>query len=283
MKYQLARTTQNGFVLDISDRQAFSEMLAHDASRFSSASFETLKILSFPNNLPRSLGWVAVEVYYSAFFAAHSIFRIFGNVFSYLAGGHLKIVEGVADILNMPWFIGRSAGSFIGVSVNQNSSIELKKAGSSHEDFWQAFVGFVDSFRDRILNVQGLGYLKQELIDEFSSIYSLLTKSGYRGGGSWLSHFRNNINYQHSDGLWYPYSNGQHDVEKFKRILSLWDVRDRSLISSVYCNSGIELFFKGCVSIINLCYLIVCDIEAFSKLKNNCFSLVPSQMLKKAI
>ena len=51
---------------------------ARDVDNMAIASFETMYGIENPNELPQSTAWALIRAYYSAFFAAHSILRIFG-------------------------------------------------------------------------------------------------------------------------------------------------------------------------------------------------------------
>ncbi|MDI5893060.1 hypothetical protein [Halomonas rhizosphaerae] len=281
-KYQLKEVRNKGFDVVVSDYHSFSTMLAHDSSRFCSAAFETMKLISFPENLPRSLAWVAVQTYYAAFFAAHSVLRVFGNVFSFLYPGHLKIVEEFAEVLSIPSRHNMSGGSYSGSYDIRSGELRVSSAGKSHEDFWERFFYLVMMLRDQ---VDELDVLESEKINNtkyLSEMVDLLSNSGSYRNGAWLSSVRNKINYQHTDGMWFPYSGGNHDIPRIRRILGQWEENNSSYILNLRCVSDMERFFKCCTLIVNFSYLIFQDVVSISRVKKNCFEMYPGALINHA-
>ncbi|XKE44234.1 hypothetical protein LG302_12685 [Halomonas organivorans] len=282
-RYQLHSAEENRFSLRISDSYAFSQMLAHDASRFASASFETIKILTFPQTLPKSLGWVIVEIYYAAFFSAHSIFRIFGNSFSFLQRGHLGILKEFSMASGGQWVMSNKSGSFLGLYDSREQELNVSKAGNSHEDFWKQFYFFLNTLRESISHVKGLDSVKQGITLGISDIMNGLSKDGKFSGGAWLPHVRNNVNYQHTDGLWYPYTGSAHDTDKLKRMLELWNTDEFNNLAKIPCKADIEVFLKACLMVVNFCFRLCNDVDKVSKERRNCFKMIPGAVIKIAI
>ena len=64
------------FTLDISSvsKSSLLKAFAFDCNRMAAASFESMQLIGKNELLPKSTAWLVIQSYYSAFFAAHSIF-----------------------------------------------------------------------------------------------------------------------------------------------------------------------------------------------------------------
>lgn len=281
-KYQLLSSSSDGFIIRTQDETAFASMLASDASRFASASFETMKIISFPEVLPRSIGWVVVETYYAAFFAAHSVLRVFGNSFSFLERGHLRILQEISNLISIPWNYQKGSGSFVAKYDVAKKELNVSKAGNSHEDFWAEFYRLIYFLRDAVNRVDGLQTVKKSLTVSFGELLDGISNNNRDGKGAWLSTIRNSVNYQHSDGLWFPYSRAVHDLDKIKRIIPKWDAENIDEITNINPSTIIEKFFKVCLLVINLSYSLCSDLVSLSKDNKSCFCNIPNKVISVA-
>ena len=63
---------EESFMLNIQDKSEPLVAYAYDINRFSCSSFETMCLINKSKILPKSLGWLIIKCYYSAFFAAEN-------------------------------------------------------------------------------------------------------------------------------------------------------------------------------------------------------------------
>lgn len=73
-----SQPTSGKFTLYVGNPTKIPEYFSHEADRFSSAAFESLIVETPRREYPRSIGWLLIRSYYSAFFALHSIMRLHG-------------------------------------------------------------------------------------------------------------------------------------------------------------------------------------------------------------
>lgn len=183
--------------------------LANDCNRFSQAAIETMWCIGKVEKLPKSTGWALIQMYYSAFFAAHAILRVFGRACTQLDKSHVDIVYEVAKMTQMNGGTSGVENGFY-ISIIDNDCIEYKKIKDSHADTWFSFSNLLAWIIERLPYTSGLGKHKSSAIDLISNLKSSLARSGATKG-NWPSMIRNRINYQHSHGVWFPYKGAVHD------------------------------------------------------------------------
>lgn len=189
--------------------------LANDCNRFSQAAIETMWCIGKVEKLPKSTSWASIQMYYSAFFAAHAILRLFGRACTQLERGHVDVVYQVAQATQMASNVSGVENGFYS-SMIENDCIEYRKLKESHADTWYSFSNLLTWIIENLPDTSGLGKHKSSAIDLISSLKSSLAKSG-AAKGNWPSMIRNRINYQHSHGVWYPYKGALHDPDTILR------------------------------------------------------------------
>jgi len=201
----------NEFELQFQQADALHASLTNDCNRFSLAAIESMWSVGKIEKLPKSTGWAAVQMYYSAFFAAHALLRIFGRACSQLDSAHVDKVFKIASAIQLDGGVSSIENGFY-YSFIENNIMKFKKLKDSHADTWASFSGLLSWLIDNINNTTGLGKHKLDAISLLSNIKSSIHTSG-AAKGNWLSQIRNRINYQHTHGVWYPYKGALHDVE----------------------------------------------------------------------
>lgn len=218
VEQQLAPTV-NGrtaeFKLRFQQPEFLFAALANDCNRFSQAAIETMWCIGKVEKLPKSTSWASIQMYYSAFFAAHAILRMFGRACTQLDKSHVDVVYQVAQATQMDANVSGVENGFY-ISIIENDYIEYKKLKESHADTWFSLNNLLTWIIEELPDTSGLGKHKSSAIDLVSSLKSSLTKSG-AAKGNWPSMIRNRINYQHSHGVWYPYKGAVHDPDAVLR------------------------------------------------------------------
>ena len=183
--------------------------LANDCNRFSQAAIESMWSVKKIKKLPKSTGWAAVQMYYSAFFAAHAILRIFGRACSQLENSHVQKVYQIAVATQNDGGVSCIENGFY-LSYITNGIFSYNKLKDSHADTWSSFYNLLTWIIDNITNTTGLGVHKSDAISLISELKSAISRSSSTRG-NWLSFIRNKVNYQHSYGVWYPYKGALHN------------------------------------------------------------------------
>lgn len=243
----------NEFKLRFQSTDSLYTSLANDCNRFSQAAIESMWCIGKVEKLPKSTAWAAVQMYYSAFFAVHSLLRIFGRACTQLDSGHVEAVHQVADATNMTGGSSCIESGFY-ISVIENKSIEYKKLKDSHADTWLSFSNLLTWIINNIENTTGLGRHKSDAVDFISNLKVAVSKSG-AAKGNWPSQVRNKINYQHSHGAWYPYKNALHDHESVLRN-SEW-LKEPKAFDLNPNNSEVQSLFNVSNSLLSLMYQLM--------------------------
>ncbi|QDI82364.1 hypothetical protein E8E01_19020 [Methylorubrum populi] len=197
----------NGDVLcfDFRDKNVLALSAAKDICRFANASFTTYKSLPSAIEDGTRLAWSLIQAYYSAFYAGHALIRITGQSCSNFEGIHIahlrKIIAALGLIASGPL----ETGMYHLVFNQGQTGFICKKAsgrsGGAHEVFWKIFGEYISALSEDAL----LGHLAPTeardaslKLDELSSLLKRNGSNSY----NWLSNVRNQIQYQHSHGVW---------------------------------------------------------------------------------
>ncbi len=267
--------------IEINNEYSFYHMLAFDSSRMACASFETMENIRAVKSLPKSFCWIAIKSYYAAFFSAHSIMRCFGYTCSQLERGHITQLNSYGQALGITNLIRPEAGFFSGKYNSITRIHAIDKMKNTHEDTWRTLVVCLRSISDDVLNVSGLTTHKQQLSANLDDIIFRLTDRGRLTNGSYLSQYRNAVNYRQEHDSWHPY--GKHNVkaEKIISVLSKW--QGESVTPPVWKESQDSYnFFLTCRDIVSLNYLIIQLILNNSENTSNIYKRWPSKLLSMA-
>lgn len=200
----------NDFIVRASDAKYLKSALANDCNRMASASIESISGVQLDDSLRKSGAWGVIRTYYSAFFAAHSIMRMFGISCSQLDQAHVNKIFESAKTLGKTGGLVQLERGFYSISIDPRFSlVRFKKNKDSHRDTWGEFLKLLENLSVDSRNVAAISKYKIEAIDIISTIKRGITRSGCGDKGNWLSLMRNSVNYQQSHGVWFPYDGRQ--------------------------------------------------------------------------
>lgn len=197
--------------LSLHDPTELADCCVVDAIAFASAAFESA--LAFPPNLgePRSCAWQVISYYYSAYFAANALMRLSGTFCVNLDARHCSEINERYALYEAG---GGSAKSiqpalFLCFIMPQDrSTLAIRSLdgvrGGVHMQFWEGFSRFIDTQKTELLSSPMTPKDKKDVRLQLDSIRQALSFSG-SANSSWLSEFRNSVNYRFEHGLWHPY------------------------------------------------------------------------------
>jgi uncharacterized protein (UPF0332 family) len=249
--------TSSSFTLLHKSEYNFFTALANDCNRMSQASFETISSIQPNLQLPKSLAWCVIQTYYAAFFAAHAILRLFGWSCSQLEADHvLKVLE-LAQLTSCDANINQiSCGFYVAKYDRKTRHVAFEKVKDSHADTWASFSSLLFELFDQIQDYTvGISKHKLDAMDILSDLRQRLTQNGSCSRGNWLSVMRNDINYKHSHGVWFPYPSADFKRQSafrndlWQQPLSSFDLSPKQ--------SRIDTFFSVSNTIIALLYGLV--------------------------
>jgi hypothetical protein len=156
--------------------------------------------------VPRSLAWGAIRAYYSAFFAAHAIMRLFGAACVQLDREYTNQLFSVAVMLGKAGSITSLDSGYFSTTIDSNyDSISFRRVRDPHRDTWAAFLSVLGNIEGNVRDATAISAHKVEAQALIDKIRAQLTRANHVKG-NWLSWCRNSINYRQSHGVWFPYS-----------------------------------------------------------------------------
>jgi hypothetical protein len=227
---------------------------AYDSTKMASAAFETMLSIDTVKHLPKSTAWILIKAYYAAFFAAHSLLRMFGVSCLQLDTPQINALEHTAAPFGLLPIHGFEAGFYIArwdVTTNEMAFRKPARRGS-HEGLWATFANMLRQISNYLLMVSSKF---RTLSLQLSEIEQILLQDG-----AWLSNIRNRANYRHEFGLWHPYSGSQVSAADLVKIVRMWKEQPEKLLS-VPQRNPISVHLWVCTIIVAICYTVVSDME----------------------
>lgn len=191
--------------------QSLISSIAHDVDRFTSASFETAAGINGGVELANARAWPLIRAYYAAFFAAHSLSRIFGRSLSTLGRDETSALRATALQSGLPNFIAHEKLYVFSVSADGRTIQAAPFDGGPHLDTWKQLRALLRDLQIRILGTSTPSLQAQEVCGFLSNLNDLLAHQN--ANGSFLSKVRNGINYRQDYGAWHPVGDGPHWAE----------------------------------------------------------------------
>jgi hypothetical protein len=221
----LNQVNETEFILSVIERKIFLAPISKDCNRFSTSALESIIKIDNLEILPKSLSWILIKQYYSAFYSAHLILRTLGFSLSQFDSDGIRSVKKVAELYGYLNNINIESGYYL-VDYSQNNNfitckkVKIKDDGGSHVALWKLFG-------------EKLKFISTDCLTKFDSaevqtivakLDDLVNNLSYVGSSnfSWLSRVRNELNYKHSYGVWHPYTLDKNDVDYIIRSLDLW-------------------------------------------------------------
>lgn len=212
--------------LDISTtRDTLAEALASEVARFACATYESLLDALPTEEGDRALSWSLVRHYYATFYAGHALLRLSGSSVTMLSPQTVSKLNKVGgQYLGMsPQLV--SGLYLIQVDHSDPSKVELTKIGGgpggSHEEMWKLFLDLVSSVEGQLILNQGQSQEALAAVRILTELRQQLCKQG-KNNGAWLSTVRNNLNYRHEYGVWYPYGVTSKFAANVSKRMSRW-------------------------------------------------------------
>lgn len=243
--------------IEVNNEYAYNHMIAYDSCRMSTASFESMLSIHSVESLPKSIGWIAIQSYYAAFFSAHSIMRCFGFACSQLTKNHVMKLNSFGRAIGLSNEAKPESGYFRGYYNSSSRVLNLKKMKNTHEDTWRTLVDCLNEVSNKVLSVAGLNAHKQELSAGLTDLVNKLTNQGDLSCGGYLSRFRNSVNYRQEHDFWHPYGKKSIRSDKILSLLSSW--KHEGYVPPPTWKESRESynFFLACRDVVNLNYLLI--------------------------
>lgn len=277
----LPSTQKNCFTISFYNMDDFLGALASDIVRLSSASFETVEGLTTSAKNKKFLAWQMVQYYYAAFYAAHSILKICSFGLVQLDNRILQKVKHSANAFSIPFGSMESGMYCMKIEGASVTFFKVQKYDDSHRGLWARYSDFlgvltgINTLTDE-LNSKCVK-LREEGDSKSLSVYNQLSISDAEtivvrldllrktlttnGDNNWLSSIRNQINYNHCFGVWYPYKGY---LDSYEKLVSLKDLYREPFMSSrleYKHESNLIEFVKCCENVISMDRELLLDLS----------------------
>jgi hypothetical protein len=256
-KFQVyAVPNENSFTLSVSDPLPLLEAYAAEISRISTASSETMASILITPTSRKSAGWLIIQTYYAAFFAAHSLLRLLGTSCLPLEPAQIRSVTKIANLFGQVPLAPIGGGLYqitYDPATKELRALQVRsmKAGP-HEAFWKVFCEKLDSVSTGILKSSSLtAATAQSSAGTLSEILSNLRFNNSLNG-AWLSTVRNRVNYDQSWATWYPYSQRHAYYDGLARHIGDWERDPLEIDLTSHQNRDLRRFQATCNAIMAL-------------------------------
>ncbi len=243
------------FKATITDYQLFLRGYASDINRFGCAAVESMNEIQYKELFSRSHSWKCIKAYYASYYAAHALLRLHGISCTNFERQNLNHIENVADAWGMQNGVSIEKGYYQCILDASEQEIHCKKINAtgnkgSHEQLWSVFLKHLEHI---ISEVSGLSETPelQRILSKLLDLKNILTAFG-SNGGNWLSKVRNEINYKHINGLWYPYKDAEKYFDKINAVTVNWEKIPDTIDLSINYDKPILKFLDACVFIVSL-------------------------------
>lgn len=232
----------------------YASGLAYDFKRFALASLESR--VGFHANYisSKAIGWPLLRMYYSAFFAAHAIMRETDQAVIRLDSPQAKYLTEIGQTYIDPSFKVESGNYHVRRKQDTSKTLDvwlvkIQDSRGAHDAFWRIFYKFLAELADEVS-------LKREpkdllVVAQINEIQRVLSSNGF-SNGTWLSSVRNEINYQHMYGVWFPYGNNKKIASYIGRLSGFNNINIR--LDYDARREPLEAFCSGCSFISALNY-----------------------------
>jgi hypothetical protein len=207
-RVQISSSSVFGF--EVHPSEDVDRCIACEVLRFLCASSETFAQKSRNGFYNNSAAWTVVQVYYSAFYAAHALLRICGRIVSRLESkDFIAIFPGKVNSRPVP-----KKGLYELRYQYAKSRFECTFLDEAHAGLWSSFNNLLNEVVSNVPNVSATERRKREIIEFILVLQQSLTNDGRFEGGNWLSFIRNEVNYRFEFSTWstigrsrkYPYN-----------------------------------------------------------------------------
>lgn len=250
--------------------QDFLGALASDINRLSSAASETLKNIAEVKDIPKSLAWPHVKLYYASLFYAHAVLRIWGRSPSYFRTDELMPLRGVLGAYGITTFPFKlTTGQFLLLADMKAATVTIiheSSGNGAHETAWKEFA---QALKDLQQTVRGAPYLAEDrkaLEGQLTAFLALITKNGSHQ--SWLSQMRNDIQYRQAEGVWYPYHGKSKTTSLEQEVAAV--VSGKGELHKLLSTGGADLaqFRSACCAVICFARRIIDDMSVIGGAKS---------------
>ncbi len=275
--------SQKSFEIEYFREDLIKQVLVFEASKMSTSAFESINGIRKEVKFPKTIGWLIIRSYYSAYYSVHAIMRCLGHVFSQLDNKEaLKLKEILG--LYFPEEEKNISTGFYSITMGKDTSkMNFRMLSNSHKDVWSIFYDELNRLSESVSESIIIPKEKRtNIINILFRLRQLLSNQGHEHNGAWLSKVRNSVNYRHSYGAWFPYVNSKSDLsDSLYNNLEKWKCPfSESLLSTSEDKDDLNNFIEAVVLINSLCKGLIKFMS--SNKANKLIQMMPARYLRLA-
>lgn len=201
--------TPTAFVLSYADEAVVCDAFAAEVSRFSRAAAESSFTITESSRLPTSRAWQVIQWYYAAYFAAHSLLRMFGQSLTYLERGHVRAINEVAQAYGFINTVIAPGFYFVdAVRGRHGAGLQFRQfthSKGSHDELWRTFTLLVEAKSRDVLTNQMIASRDAQDISRHLTDLAQMLRAQPHSDGTWMAAVRNEVTYRHTRSAWHPW------------------------------------------------------------------------------
>lgn len=189
--------------------EEYSSALSNDVLKNGYAFIETIQNLRLAETQNRTAPWVAIKMYYAAFFGAHIFLRMYGRSCSFLDSTVANLCNN--EIRNQLGMGSRTVSGGLNLTkLEPTGLLSIVPLKDSHKDTWKSLSDLMSDLETEV------NASSSSSTDKLSTIaYLSLLQDKFRLGAAGpmaMSEFRNKVNYQYKFNIWHP---GRRNAKTF--------------------------------------------------------------------
>lgn len=261
--------------LDFRSAELFTPVLAADCCRLSSAAFQSVVSVQQEMLQADSVAWCMVKLYYSAFYAGHTLIRLLGETCSYFDRQHIVRLDTLSKALGrLPNFRLETGVYHCVLDANHvvlNCARARGVSGGAHEAFWGILGAKIASVSQEVLRGPLVRADAQAVFAKLDALKAIL---GRKAGYSWLSEIRNDLQYKHRFGVWFPAQVNARERQMLSGCVGNW-ARDPMRIDLLSGRSDtLADFVSCCTFLVGLCHTLLVRVAERSSAGKRSFVLL---------
>lgn len=247
--------------LEFRDPPFVTSVAAADANRLAIACLQSASISSGDGGEKYWLPWSLVRLYYSAFYAAHTVVRLLGTGCCWLEGSdvtHLDSIWRATTGQPPPFSIGKGTYS-CEIDAVAGELRWARNLARPHEALWAIFDDVLDSTATRVLSG---GLAQRDAQTVFAKLQAFRDMGRANGSVSWLSRTRNDIQYKLINGVWHPTALNRQRRSALLRHAAQWTMDPMGVdLAAARTSDLLTQFSTACAFVIGVCRMLVLRID----------------------
>ncbi|OYR29245.1 hypothetical protein CEV34_0823 [Brucella pseudogrignonensis] len=246
------------------DKNDVKKCLSLDAFKFASHAAQTVYELEKTSAFTKLTSWRLIQVYYAAYFSAHSTLRYFGRSFSHLEGGHVRFIKDRCS--SEVGYLPKLPSSYYLIKFSPDKQeISLEVQDESHKDLWSCYRTLLQELSSDALKLRASENRRLKLSNMFSDIENSISNNGKNPSGNWLSTVRNEANYKSLQGVWFPFTKETPIFRELMEKVKNWRKLSLEIESPNLAKNELERFFLTAFSVIDIGISITSDYKSLIK------------------